>query len=173
MAHGALSTYLSDHLAGATAGAALARRVARGGDGARSGQTLGQVAHDIEADRETLKRLMADLGVRASVVKNTAAWVAERARRLKPNGRFRGAAGMQRLHELEALSLGIAGKQALWEALRAVPQATAFVEIDLDDLYTRACEQRAVVEEARIDAASSALAPAANVVRLPGQVPGL
>jgi hypothetical protein len=167
MARSPLSTYLEDHLAGATAGVALARRVAQHSDGARTGATLSQVARDIEADRETLKRLMSELGVRGSLAKNASAWAAERTSRLKANGRLRGDPRLHRLHELELLSLGIAGKQELWEALRVVPEATAFAQIDLDELDARARDQRARVERARMAAARAALAPTSNVVRLP------
>jgi hypothetical protein len=162
-----LCTYLEDHLAGATAGVALARRVAQHSEGARASKTLSEVAREIEADRETLKRLMSELGVRGSIVKNTIAWVSERVSRLKPNGRLRGDPRMQRLHELEALSLGIAGKLELWEALRVVPEATAFAEIDLDELEARARSQRERVERERMAAARAALSPRSNVVRLP------
>jgi hypothetical protein len=74
---------------------------------------------------------------------------------------------MQRLHELELLSLGIAGKKALWKALRSVPDATAPARIDLDDLQARARSQRERVEAARITVARAALSPASNVRRLP------
>ncbi len=130
-------------------------------------QTLSEVAREIEADRETLKRLMSELGVRGSIIKNAVAWTAERLSRLKPNGRLGGDPRMQRLHELEALSLGIAGKLELWEALRVVPEVTAFAGIDLDELEARARSQRERVERERMAAARAALSPRSNVVRLP------
>ena len=170
MPHSPLSTYLEDHLAGATAGVNLARRVAQHADGRRAGQILWQVARDIEADRETLKRLMSALGVRGSIVKNATAWTLERASRLKPNGRLRGEARMQRLHELESLSIGIAGKLALWEALRVVPEVATFAQIDLDELEARARGQRELVELERIAVARAAFVPTSNVVRLPEHV---
>ena len=85
-----LSIYLQDHLAGSTAGVALARRFAKHNEGTRAGRTVAQIADEIEADRETLKRLMSELGIRASLAKNAAAWSTERLARLKPNGRLRG-----------------------------------------------------------------------------------
>jgi hypothetical protein len=155
-----LSTYLTDHLAGATAGVNLARRVARDGDGADAGQSLAQVASDIEQDRETLKRFMDEAGVRGSALKNATAWLSERAARLKPNGRLSGDPRMHRLHELELLSLGIAGKLALWQALRAAPEAATRGRLDLDALEARARDQRDRVERERIAAARTALFPA-------------
>jgi hypothetical protein len=171
MPHKPLSTYLGDHLAGATAGVALARRVAQHNDGKRAEQGLWQVARDVEADRETLKRLMSALGVRGSIAKNATAWVAERVSRLKPNGRLRGDDRVQRLHELESLSLGIAGKLALWEALHVVPEVAAHAHMDLDELEARARRQRELVELERLAVARAAfVAPTSNVVRLPEHV---
>ena len=152
------SIYLQDHLAGSTAGVNLARRCAAGTAGTPAGRTLAEVATEIEADRDELKRLMADLGVAGSRLKNAAAWLAERADRLKPNGRMRGEPALQRLHELETLSLGIAGKRALWEALRVAPEVAAAGHLDLDALAERARSQRERVEAERLAFARTALA---------------
>ena len=54
------------------------------------------------------------------------------------------------MHELETLSLGIAGKQCLWEALRMAPESAAIANLDLDDLHERARSQRERVEMERI-----------------------
>ncbi len=107
---------------------------------------------------------MAELGIHRSRAKNAAAWLAERASRLKPNGRLRGEPSMQRLHELETLSLGIAGKLALWQALRVVPEVAAFAGIDLPALEERARSQRERVEAERMAFARAALASAAPAV---------
>ena len=152
-----LQIYLSDHLAGATAGVALAQRIAKHNRGTPAGRRLAQVAHEIEVDRDTLTHLMSDLGMRRSPVKNATSWLAERLSRLKPNGRTGGDTDLQRMHELEALSLGIAGKLSLWEALGAAPQAAAAARVDLDELAERARSQRERVEIERIALARVAL----------------
>ena len=156
-----LALYLQDHLAGSTAGVRLARRCAATGGRSDSGRALAGVAAEIEDDRATLVRLMDGLGVRGSSSKNAAAWIAERLARLKPNGRMRGEPSMQRLHELEALSLGIAGKIALWQALRTAPAVREMAGIDLNDLEARALHQRERVETERMAAARAALGPSA------------
>jgi hypothetical protein len=163
----ALAIYLQDHLAGSTAGLALARRVAKRTQGTRAGQTLAQVADEIAADRETLEQLMSQLGISPSRIKNATAWLMERLARLKPNGRLRRQSALQELHELETLSLGIAGKQALWEALRAAPEAISSASVDLETLEARARSQRERVEMERIEYARAALAPQAAVSRQP------
>ena len=151
------SIYLQDHLAGATAGVNLARRVTRHNQGTPAGRRLEQVAHEIEVDRDTLARFMAELGVRPSWAKNAIAWLTERASRLKPNGRMHGDTSLLRMRELETLSLGIAGKQCLWEALRVAPESAAIANLDLDDLHERARSQRERVEMERIALARAAL----------------
>jgi hypothetical protein len=152
-----LSIYLQDHLAGATSGVNLARRAARHNEGTPAGRRLEQVAHEIEVDRDTLAALMSDLGVHASHTKNAIAWLAERVSRLKPNGRGHGDTVLLRMHELETLSLGIAGKQSLWEALRTAPESAAIANLDLDDLHERARSQRERVEMERLALAPKAL----------------
>jgi hypothetical protein len=154
-----LTIYLQDHLAGSTVGVNLARRFAESNAGTPAGSTLAQVAAEIEADRETLLGLMTQLGVHPSRAKNAAAWMAERLSRLKPNGRVRGEPDMQRLHELETLSLGIAGKLSLWEALRVVPEAEATAGVHLAELEARARSQRERVETERMEFARAALTP--------------
>jgi hypothetical protein len=160
-----LAIYLQDHLAGSTAGVNLARRAAKHNQGTPSGRRLEQIAYEVEADRDTLAAFMAELGVRPSWTKNAGAWVAERASRLKPNGRARGDMSLQRMHELETLSLGITGKQALWEALRMAPESAAIANLDLDDLLERARSQRERVELERMALARGALSLSPNAMR--------
>jgi hypothetical protein len=167
----ALAIYLQDHLAGATAGVNLARRCAARNTGSSAGGVLTEVASEIEADRATLRRLLSHLGVHPSRLKIAAAWLAERVARLKPNGRLGGEPLMQRLHELEVLSLGIAGKHALWQALRVVPAVAEQPDIDLDALAERALVQRERVEAERMAIARAALAPGGTAHRLRDERP--
>jgi hypothetical protein len=156
-----LSSYLRDHLAGATAGVNLARRVAAHAVGTPSGARLATIAAEIAADREALVRLMSQLGIRPSYLENALTRAGELADRLHA---LHGEPVTRRLHELEMLSLGIAGKLALWEALRAVPELTT--QADLDRLIERARDQRARVEAERMACARAALAPGGTVHRL-------
>lgn len=167
MPHKALVIYLQDHLAGSTAGVNLARRIAKSNEDTSVGRTLALVASEIEADREALIKLMQALRIPPSRVKNAGAWLAERAARLKPNGRMRGEANLQRLHELETLSLGIAGKLSLWESLRVAPEASAFAFLDLDELEERARSQRERVESERLSFARLAFAADSAVQHAP------
>lgn len=53
-----LSTYLNDHLAGATAGLELARRAARSNRGSTYGRVLSELVEEIAEDRSALEAVM-------------------------------------------------------------------------------------------------------------------
>ena len=149
-----LEIYLADHLAASTAGVALARRTAESNAGTALGEFLRRLTTEIEEDRRTLQAIVAALGFKESTVKNTAARVGEKVARLKLNGQFRGYSPLSRVLELEALSVGVAGKLALWQSLRSVPDLSARLSgFDLDQLADRARRQRDEIEEQRLNAA--------------------
>lgn len=87
-----------------------------------------------------------------SRVKHGLALAAERAGRLKLNGRLRGYSPLSRLLELEGLVLGATGKRALWRALREVDDES-LRSIDLVSLERRADAQLAELEQHRLEAA--------------------
>jgi hypothetical protein len=154
-----LATYLNDHFAGATGGLALARRAASENEGSELGDFLTELAAEIDADRETLREIMATLGVGADRTKIVAARVFERVGRLKPNAQLRGYSPLSPLVELEMLRLGIQGKLALWRALGEIAGALPLDAERLSELAARAERQAADVEARRLEVARSALAP--------------
>jgi hypothetical protein len=161
-----LEIYLADHLAAATAGVALARRIARSNALTEHGGVLRSLAGEIEDDRRTLESVVADLGFRQSRTKEAVAWAGEKLARLKLNGQIRGYSPLSRLVELEALSVGVAGKLALWEALLTVPQLGERLSgYDLNDLAERARQQRAAIEDCRLGAARQAFVRDASAGR--------
>lgn len=151
--------YLADHLAAASAGVDLARRSAGSNEGTEFGAALARLAGEIADDRRTLERLVAALGLRASKAKNAVARAAEKAARLKLNGQVRGYSPLSRVLELESLSVGVAGKLALWEALRESGIGARSPGFDLEQLAERARRQRAEIEELRLRAVREAFAP--------------
>jgi hypothetical protein len=158
-----LEIYLADHLAAATAGVALARRTARSNAGTEFADVLRRLAGEIEDDRRTLERIVVQLGFRESKPKEAVAWVGEKVGRLKLNGQIRGYSPLSRVLELEALSVGVAGKLALWESLLTTPRMRERLSgFDLDDLIERARQQRAEIEEHRLRAAREAFSPGAS-----------
>jgi hypothetical protein len=154
-----LATYLNDHLAGATAGLALARRAASENEGSELGAFLSELADEIEADRGTLKEIMAALGVGTDRVKVVAARAFERVGRLKPNAQLRGYSPLSPLVELEGLRLGIQGKLGMWRALGEIAGPPPLDAERLSQLAARAERQAAEVEAHRLEVARSALAP--------------
>jgi hypothetical protein len=154
-----LTIYLNDHLAGSTAGVELARRAASNNAGNEYGRVLSDIAREIEEDRATLEALMDRLDVGRDRVKTAAAWVVERAGRLKPNGHLLTYSPLSRLEELEFLLLGVSGKLSMWRALdHAIHERLGGIE--LSQLEARAESQRERLEALRLQAADEALTAA-------------
>jgi hypothetical protein len=152
---GLLGIYLNDHLAGATGGAELARRLAGSHPDPAQRVTLQRLAVDIAHDRRALLEFMAVLGLPVRRYKLSAAWVAEKAARLKLNGRLLARSPLSSLEELEMLRLGVEGKAAGWRTLRALADAHSRLDRDrLEGLMARAREQTGLLEELRVRAAA-------------------
>ena len=153
-----LRIYLNDHLAGAIAVLELAKRATKNNEGTPLGAFLDRLTIDIDEDRRALEGLMSDMGVRRDVVKDAAAWMAEKVGRLKLNGRLVGYSDLSRLVELEGLSLGVEAKRGMWRNLNWVRGRHAALEqTDIEELIRRAEAQRRDLEEARQEAAVKAL----------------
>ena len=153
-----LGIYLNDHLAGATAGTELARRMARSHRGREDGGPLNRLATEIAQDRSALLNIMAALGVTVRAYKVGAAWIGEKAGRLKFNGRLLSRSPLSDLEELEILRLGVEGKAAGWRTLRARADTDARLDAGrLDELISRASSQVEELEALRVRAASRVL----------------
>ena len=153
-----LAIYLNDHLAGSVVGTELARRALRENRGTAFEEPLEWLLARIEEDRATLEGILQELGVRKSRVKTGLALVLERLGRLKLNGQLTGYSPLSRLVELEGLSLGVAGKLALWENLREIaPEEPGLAAFDFEELVRRAQEQLDRVREQRLAASRLAL----------------
>ena len=153
-----LAIYLNDHLAGAIGGSELAKRTAQNNEGTEFGPPLEQLATDIDEDRKALESLMERLGIRKDVLKDAAAWMAEKVGRLKLNGQLTGYSELSRLVELEGLALGVEGKMSLWRNLGEVIDRYPSIEPgEVEGLRSRAEAQREQLEELRLKAAALAL----------------
>jgi hypothetical protein len=142
-----LAIYLNDHLAGATAGVELARRVRDANrESADFGAPLADLCAAIEADRETLERLMGELGVGRDRWKVKAGWLGEKLGRLKLNGQLRGYSPLSRVIELEGLYLGTGAKIEMWATLRRA-LGVAWKGFDFAALEERAAGQRQVADD--------------------------
>jgi hypothetical protein len=154
-----LAIYLNDHLAGSTTAVELLRRAVGQYEGTPLGAFLAGLRAEIQEDRETLKSFMAANGVERQRYKVAAAWVAEKAARLKFNGALVRRSQLTPFVELETLAIGIHGKELLWRALREVAPDDA-TSAQLDELIARAQRQHEDVERHRRAAASAAIRPA-------------
>ena len=151
-----LPTYLQDHHAGAVAGVNLARRAAGANRGTSYGHEIDAIAAEIDADRETLERLMTALGIGPDRRKDTAAWVGERLGRLKRNGTWLSYSPLSRMVELEGLVVGVTGKLSMWEALKAAGRDPV-AGVDYEAMAQRARDQRERLDALRRRAAAEAL----------------
>jgi len=154
-----LGIYLNDHLAGATAGVSLIERTAQAHKGTPAGPPLAKLATEIAEDREALLELMSALGVGVAHYKLAGAWVAERAGRLKLNGRLLSRSPLSSLVELEGMKLGVEGKSAVWRSLRTLADDDSRLDAArLDGLIARARAQSRTLERLRIAAVAEAFA---------------
>jgi hypothetical protein len=154
-----LATYLNDHLAGSTGGLELARRAASENEDNELGTFLTGLANDIQTDRQSLKDIMAALGVGEDRLKVAAGWLMEKIGRLKPNAQLTGYSPLSPLVELEGLELGVRGKQAMWKGLLEIAGPPPLDAGRLQELAARAESQLANLERHRLEVARSALAP--------------
>lgn len=141
--HELLSIYLRDHLALATGGTALAERILENNRDNAFGEALAPIVDDINEDEQTLKQVLEILGVRHSPTKEAIAWLGEKLGRLKLNGKIVSYSPLSRLVSLEALSVGVHGKRALWRSLlQAAERFPEMAEsVDLEALERRATDQ--------------------------------
>lgn len=152
-----LAIYLNDHLAGSALGVELCRRLlSSNSEESELSQPLAELCEEIEVDRETLVRLMDQLGIRRSMVKPAAAWAAEKLGRFKLNGQLTGYSPLSRLVEIELLAIGITGKMQMWRALERTLGASQS-GFDFGQLAERAIRQRDRTEDLHAIAASQAL----------------
>jgi hypothetical protein len=154
-----LAIYLHDHAAGSTFGLELVRRARDQNAGSELGDFLAGLADEIAEERNTLIALMARLGVHEQRLKSTLAWTAEKAGRLKLNGRLTSYSPLSRVLELEGLISGVNGKLSGWRALRVVAERdTRLDREELDRLTARAQSQLEGLHEHHRAACSLAFA---------------
>jgi hypothetical protein len=150
-----LGIYLNDHLAGATAGVELARRLAASRRSPSPGDDMQRLAAEIAADRAALIEMMAALSIPVRSYKVYAAWIGEKAGRLKFNGHLLTRSPLSNLEELELLRLGVEGKAAGWRTLRILADQDEHLDsARLDELISRARRQADLLEECRVRAAT-------------------
>lgn len=158
-----LGIYLNDHLAASVAGIELAKRCRSSNRTGRLGEYLDTFIPEIQEDHRLLREVIDRVGGRKDTVKVAAAWIAERAFRLKLNGRLLSYSPLSRLEELEGLVAGVEARGALWRSLEAAAGAEESLAerlrgFDLQRLAGRAAAQQDRLEGFRLEAARTAFA---------------
>ena len=153
-----LTVYINDHLTGSVVAVELLMALER--THAHIEPALAALRADVEQDQAELKALMDRLNIAESRVRKIGGWLAEKATQLKIRIVDRSGGALRLLESLEALSLGIEGKLALWRALKAAADLSPELECsDYERLIKRASEQRSRAEALRLNAAIAALRP--------------
>ena len=103
---------------------------------------------------------MAQRGIAVSAPRKATDWLVEKLSEIKLHLDDAGDGALRRLEALETVSLGIAGKLAIWHALSAAAEdAPALSGLDFARLGCRAETQREVVETLHLQAAKEVLSP--------------
>lgn len=161
MSHKHITTYLSDHLAGAVSAVELMQHVETVYANTDTARLIAGVRTDVEADLQTLQSLAAKLNVTESSPRKAAAWVGARMAELKLHLDDSSNGPLYLLEALDGLAMGIDGKLALWHGLAAASADTPGLRgTDYAHLAQRAQEQRERIEPARLDATRKLFDPA-------------
>lgn len=112
-----LLIYANDHLAAAVATRALARRMRSAGRWRDHGQLLAAVVETATVNVEQIRGYMAEHGLDEQRPKQLLAVAAERAGRLKPNGRIVSTSPLTRMLELDALIVSLVGCRQFWRTV--------------------------------------------------------
>ena len=155
---GLLGIYLNDHLAGATGGLELARRVARSHRGPGPAPPCSVWPPKSRRIVPRWRTSWTHCGIPVRAYKVYAAWIGEKAARLKLNGYLLARSPLSGLEELEMLRLGVEGKAAGWRTLRVLAETDKRLDPGrLDELISRARRQADLLEELRVRAAGQVI----------------
>jgi nucleoside-diphosphate-sugar epimerase len=140
-----LGLYLSDHLTGATAGVARFQRMARAYADTDLGPDLRRIAAEVRDERVFLRDLIASLELPRRRHRQALAWLAEKAGRLKTNGRPLGSP-MTPVLETEIMRGAVMGKLGAWETLAELSDDLGLPADMFTALAERTREQAAILE---------------------------
>jgi hypothetical protein len=153
----AFIVYLHDHLAGARFAIEVLQDLAKLPPENAAGRVAAKLLPEIEDDRQILEQLAARSGDAGSTLKEAAAWVAQKASRLKL--RLGNDPDFGTFEAVEILTLGVLGKSALWRAIERLPAGDSRrANLDLSALNRRALAQFDLLDEVRLELASSLFA---------------
>lgn len=143
-----LAIYLHDHLAGAAFAIDLLESLEKEFAQEPLGLFATGLRQEIDTDRQLLQSLADKTEACPHTLKDTLMQLGEKLSRWKLHRNANG--GLGTFEALEALSLGILGKRALWTALKKLDDVR-FRATDFDLLLERSEEQYRQVEARRIE----------------------
>lgn len=144
-----LHIYLNDHLAGSVAAIELLDDLIEHQPTHRLAKFFNKMRDAIAADQETLRSLMEKIGAKESALRKAGAWLGEKIGRAKL--RFSEEDSIGLLQALEALLLGVTGKQLLWRSLALISSDVIELQgADFAELESRAKEQIAQLDAERL-----------------------
>lgn len=145
-----LATYLHDHLAGSHFAVKLLDSMHEQYRDEELGEFALTLCADVKQDQNVLQEIIDHVGKARLDLTEVAGWLAEKASQFKLQ-RDDSGGGLGTFEALEALTLGICGKIALWQALPLIREFDARLpEYDFKGLMARGDEQYARTEEQRL-----------------------
>jgi len=155
-----IGSYLNHHLSASVAWLEAVQRVEDAEKGTPTARALSELRAEGLADQLMLREFMAQLKVSERETEKATAWLSEKLSRLMLPLKDPKEGSYNLLLILEALSLGLEGRRALWVALAAAArESVALQGPDYQILVRRAEEQRARMEQLRLETAKNALRP--------------
>ena len=151
-----LAVYCNDHIAAAAGGIELVSRMIGAHRGTSYEDGLRQLLDELRQEKSDLERTARALGLPIRQYKQVAVWVAEKASRLKLNGRLVSRSPLSSLVEFEFLASAVRGKRSGFETLRIA--ATVDRRIDpvlVESLIDQAHRQYLWLTDARREVAAS------------------
>jgi hypothetical protein len=160
----ALTTYLNDHFAGSVAAIDLLDHLLERAPSPEAKRLFADIRAEVTQDQETLQAIIRRVGADESGWRKAGAWFSEKLARLKLKIDDSTDGNLHELEAVEALSLGILGKLALWRSLAVVGSDVEWLRgIDLDRLQGRALDQHARAESRRLELARLLVEPIPTV----------
>ena len=144
-----LCIYLHDHLAGAGFAIELLEKLKESYPDHRTGAFAAELLIEVREDSHVLETVIERVGKSSLDMKDALAWFGEKASRMKL--RHNNPIGLGAFEAVEALSLGILGKVALWQVMPRIAQDDPRVRgYDFATLASKARAQFNKVEEYRL-----------------------
>ncbi len=151
-----LGIYVNDHLASATGGIELVGRMIGLHRGSQYEEPLRQLLAELRDEKESLRAIMAAMGIGVTQYKQLGVWVAEKVTRVvKLNGRVLARSPLSDLVEFEFLASGVRAKRSGFETLRIAAEVEPRLPKDeLDRLIDQAHRQYEWLTRARREVAA-------------------